>query len=541
MPRVGGGRVLRQAQECSRLYQRTFSCALLACLACLPGPGVLVTVPENFLLRLGVELFVLCVPEKALLCIARVMVDKTATNARRYPYEHHEYRREVVEARKNGTFHRGKDPQLLEPYDYWLRQGPWPGLFIATGCMPEGSMPHPPAQQQPGLYTPWHGFKIRWGTDETFYTSFIPEANPFDDPVFEPLSTHQWSIVPLVNKSNATTYGLPPNSVNEWQCLEHMIVHAVRIVTSWGNLLLPADYLAPRAPSTFGYHRQFTTIGAAKKIIGYARASFILWGALLSYQIARLERNTLPMPLRHPRPVNWEGLTNVSHEEVWPDDIQPVSESWHRMMEQQGLITPDLIGLLKSSWICDFRRRRIGCFIDLTSSPTPMWLTDIRHVTRVAYICITFWFYYGEAPEVSLKLHLPRALYEVTLAELLVNAERERAAVACGDPGKQTAWAPAPGAGDPCDPAQIDTALVQRADIARGDPGKPWKAWSPAPVGDSSDTDFAEPSQIDPAAPEPNANTRQRRGEGIDAFMAREKAYVEMRLAITCVYPPSNT
>ncbi|GJF00239.1 hypothetical protein PsYK624_165190 [Phanerochaete sordida] len=470
------------------------------------------------------------------------MADWSAPQARRGPYEHHEYRREEIEGRKAGHLTLAKPRQTIEPNAQWVDLGFRRGLYIASGTYAGRRVPLIPTAEGT-LPTPWHAFHLRWASDETFYTAFIPEDNPFNDPLLEPLMAHRWKIVPHVTEKPATKkdatptslvmYGLPVASVEEWKSLEDMIIRITRIITAWGNLLLPADYTPPPVPSSYGYHRRFATRKIANKVIGFARASFVLWAALLSFQVSRIERDTLPMPLPPDDPRGWR--VTIGALEIYPDGRQPAAEAWHRLMEQQGLLPPDVTALLKDSWICDFRRRRVGCFIDLTASRTPKWLDYMRHVMRITYICSTFWFYYGESPKNHLTLHLARALYELTSADGVVQAARARAAgielaalakdiIARGDPEQARLARKAIARGDPDVRAQLEA-------IARGERVPDLDEPERAHLEAHRERDEALPLATDSDAPEPNRNSRQRRGEDIFAFMAREKAHIKARLA----------
>lgn len=348
----------------------------------------------------------------------------------------------------------------------------------------DGYMSMPPDREQP-LLTPFTAFKRHWANDDYFYTMFIPETNPDDDPVLSVLAKSLSSIEEVLPQGQRSrpVYRLERHAADDWQCLETFLRRLESCFAAWGGHLMPLGFRHPRLPSSYGYANEFATRQAARKAVSMARAAFIPWAALVSFHIMRLE-DVIPARRAH---------------------------AWDRGMPEDGFMTPAVVGLLRSSWMADFGRRRVGGFIDLTQ-PQPRWLDDLDQVVKVAGGCVPLYYYLGRDPLALPINSLASMLYDITRSriEAMLAGEKRRC-----------------------------LEHAQRMESGRQQPAEEslrgWAAEAlPAEQVFFGWSSLPPPKPrivIDPAAPEPRPGTRQLRGEDIFGFLMREQEHAQRCMA----------
>ncbi|GJE92793.1 hypothetical protein PsYK624_089500 [Phanerochaete sordida] len=223
----------------------------------------------------------------------------------------------------------------------WVIEGAsYGGVYISptVGYLP--SIP-PRPKKRPG---PWDALRRGWVTQQSFYHMFTPNINPFDDPLFYPLAPTLLSsaIVPLPvpGKPDNTAWQLQPAIAERWLLLEKFLLACEGSLAQWGLLLYPLDFRRPQPPSAFGFLGVFDTRASAHKAMGRSRAAFISLACLISLHIARLNVRIPPRRAHH----------------------------WDRGMPLDGYMSPDVVDLLRRSWVGTPWVPRVGAFIDMPGS-----------------------------------------------------------------------------------------------------------------------------------------------------------------------------
>ena len=310
-----------------------------------------------------------------------------------------------------------------------------------------------------------------WASDETFYAAFIPETNPFDDQLFGVLSLSAGCMreVPGRKSTSAPTYRLAPLELSDWRALEVFLVQVEACISTWGGLQFPLNFRRPRSPSSSNYDAVFESKTAAMKGLSKARASFLLWGGLISYELMRLE-DVVPLTRRY---------------------------TWDRGLCTDGFAKPSVVAVLRNSWVSNWAIRRLGGFVDCTRR-CPGWVDAAQKLVKVAGHCLPLYFFFGSGPVQRPVDDVPRSLYDIALPLL-----QERVAA-------------------------VQQARAKRAEILAND----WSV-SHANEGSASGNTHQESSAqvTDPNAPAPYPGSRQRRGEDLFGFLQRERQHSERVLA----------
>lgn len=329
----------------------------------------------------------------------------------------------------------------------------------------------PSTEQSPvSLYSP---LEPQWARDADFYMSFIPERDPFDDPVLAALDPGLSTVEEFSppGAPGRRMYRLCSRAIEDWLSLEKFLIQVERCLLSWGNLHLPLDFRAPRLPSTYQFDQPFATRKAARRAVSLARAAFLPWAALVNFHIVRLE-TVVPFGRQHP---------------------------WFRGMPLDKFMKPSVVSLLRSSWVSKFYTPpRLGGFIDFTRS-SPTWLSDFSLVLKVAGRCVPFWFYFGEDPTACLNDPVAGPLFASARSKLERILSREKEIRA--------------------EQAQLHQQSLPVEPAVPASYG-----WSKLPPPRSIPV-------VDPAAPAPKPSTRQLRGETLFGFLAREREHAERYIA----------
>ncbi|GJF00474.1 hypothetical protein PsYK624_167620 [Phanerochaete sordida] len=301
---------------------------------------------------------------------------------------------------------------------------------------------------------------------------FVPENNHYNSTLLAPLSVWATPIVEYLeeSKSKRKTYGLSADAVKEWHKLEDCLHHCQHVLTCWGRMLFPTDIVQPRSPSSYRFDARFATHRDAKRAIGLARAAFLPLAAIVSYFICRLD---------HDIPAFERSFDDHGNQTVcWH------SMSWRCRLPELGVMHPTTVDLLSSSWVGDpsWSQRRVGAFVDLTSSDSVQWLHDYRSIKRVAAESLPIWLFYGDRPEKCTTERIAQDIYLPLRA-------------------------------------QVEVALCQRElsiFLLHSD--------SIRPEGPSSQStaDGPQPPALAPDVPEPESGSRQHSGEDIWEFLKRD-------------------
>ncbi|PSS10991.1 hypothetical protein PHLCEN_2v3364, partial [Hermanssonia centrifuga] len=227
------------------------------------------------------------------------------------------------------------------------------------------------------IYVPWHAYRIRWAFDPYFYLAFIPRVEDYSCPLFSCLQHSKFSLpIETVPDAPFVTYQLPPSVQEQWMYLETVIDTAFSALCKLSNFPFPLEHRAPRRPSEYGYTKTYEVRKKAHDAAMFAKASFALRLALVSFLVCVMRR------------------TGDAYEDPW----------WAQSIVEEKLLPLEVVYDLVHSWVCNFSVPRKGAFVDITltgkfddaqPSASTQWFSFIPKILDLG-ACVPLWFYYGE-------------------------------------------------------------------------------------------------------------------------------------------------
>lgn len=207
-------------------------------------------------------------------------------------------------------------------------------------------------------------FSPHWATDENLWSAFVPVNPSFQGSFFTCLD-HTRETLPIVAESRSLPSGLTVLSyfldkrlVADWQQVENTLDLVQDVMNAKLGCALTLVGPHPPRPSAYGYSKSYDNHADAMKHAWWSRCAFIVKMAFLSYQMCI-------------RP-------------QWDQALLPY-------------VCAETITVFQNSWIPDRTVRRVGMFIDATSSSPPrQWYA--RFSTIAAYMQLPMWIYYGRLP-----------------------------------------------------------------------------------------------------------------------------------------------